>query len=64
MSELSAEKIMAFKHTNSISELLNILSERLWADDSIKDRFALAALVDGARSAGNELHDLIESRME
>lgn len=57
------DKDLAFKHANTISELLKVLSDRLWSDDAIQDRFALAALVDGAISANTELNTLIEERL-
>ncbi len=49
----------AFKLTHAIEELTKTLSVRLWTDDTIKDRFVLAALVDGARMAASHLHQIV-----
>jgi hypothetical protein len=43
---------------NAIEELSLLLSEKLWADDEIKDRFVLAGLADGIRVAAVGLRDL------
>jgi len=51
----------AFKFINAIEELTKALSARLWADDTIEDRFVLAALVDGARMAAANLHQIVEA---
>ncbi|MDT4291777.1 hypothetical protein RO575_19610 [Methylomonas sp. MO1] len=51
----------AFKFINAIEELTKTLSARLWADDTIEDRFVLAALVDGARMAAAKLHQIVEA---
>lgn len=60
MSELTRAKADAFKLTNAIEELTKMLSERLWHDDTIKDRFAMAGLADAARVAAKELHEIVE----
>lgn len=52
------EKI--YKCNNTIIELSEMLSDRFWNDDSIKDRFVLAALADGIHSAATELQDLAD----
>jgi hypothetical protein len=49
------------KCNNTIIELSKMLSDRFWSDDSIKDRFILAALADGIHSAAIELEDLANS---
>lgn len=47
------------KLINAIEELTLMLSERLWSDDQIKDRFLLASLADGARAAVIRLNEVI-----
>jgi len=49
------------KCNNAIIELSKMLSDRFWSDDSIKDRFVLAALADGIHSAATELEGLANS---
>jgi hypothetical protein len=51
----------AFKHQNAIVELSQLISERLWSDDTIKDRFVLAAFADAINSTAKELNELTES---
>lgn len=56
MSQAEPEE---FKLINAIEELTLMLSERLWSDDQIKDRFALASMADGARVAAIRLREEI-----
>lgn len=49
------------KCNNTIIELSKMLSDKFWEDDSIKDRFVLAALADGIHAAATELEDLTNS---
>ena len=42
---------------NAIEELSLMLSERLWTDDEIKDRFVMAGLADGIRVAAESLRN-------
>lgn len=48
-----------FKLINAIEELTTMLSERLWSDDTIPNRFVLASMADGARAAVLQLRDEI-----
>lgn len=57
----TATKDEAFRLTNALIELSKILSERLWADDSIKDQCALAAMADSIHAAADEIHDLAQT---
>lgn len=58
--ENALNKEQAFKLTNSLIGLSKILSERIWADESIEDQYALAALADSIHAAADELHDLAQ----
>ncbi|ATG88339.1 hypothetical protein [Methylomonas koyamae] len=49
-----------YKLINAIEELTKMLSERLWSNDAIPDRFVLAGLADGARASVLELRDTLE----
>ena len=53
-----SKKEQLYKCSNTIIELSRLLSDKLWSDDSIKDRFALAAFADGIHLAATELDDL------
>jgi hypothetical protein len=53
-------KEQIFKYNNTIVELSKLLSDKLWDDESIKDRFVLAAFADGINSAATEMLDLVE----
>lgn len=53
-----SRKEQLYKCSNTIIELSRLLSDKLWSDDSIKDRFALAAFSDGIHLAATELDEL------
>ena len=46
-----------FRLINVVEELTQMLSDRLWSDDQIKDRFVLASLADGTRAAAKALRE-------
>ncbi len=60
-TQANTAKADAFKLTNSIVELSKMLSERIWADESIDEKNALAALADSIHAAAGELHDLAQA---
>ncbi|WP_446811062.1 hypothetical protein ACH50O_05705 [Methylomonas sp. 2BW1-5-20] len=50
----------AYRLVNSIEELAGMLSYRFWADDTIKDRFELAALADAVQVSALRLREIVE----
>ncbi|MGY6278278.1 hypothetical protein [Methylomonas sp. MgM2] len=61
MLEQPCAKTDAFRLCNAIEELTKMLSDRIWDDETIQDRFAMAALVDGARVSAKQLYVLVET---
>ncbi|MEC4746939.1 hypothetical protein [Methylomicrobium sp. Wu6] len=47
-----------YKHQNTIAELSRMISEKAWADETMKDQFVIAALADGIHSAAEALDEL------